>query len=132
MTPEPWSTHLSLPAFATSARAAREFVNAQLRGHNLEDASGSVELVTSELVTNAVRHANTACTLTVYGELSEVRVSVHDDDPLMGTFAPDVLTSLGGRGLRIADALSDLWGVDHEPTGKSVWAVFTLAPAPRA
>jgi hypothetical protein len=55
---------------------------------------------------------------------------VRDGDPFMGTSPQTGLMGRGGRGLRIAKALSDAWGIDHEPTGKTVWAAFTVAPAP--
>ena len=131
MSAEPWSHDYTFPALPPSAGAARAFVAAQLRCHGLTDQMRTIEMVTSELVTNAIRHAQTRFTVTIRGEMHEVRVIVRDGDPHTGTSTPALLMSLGGRGLLIADALSDAWGIEHEPGGKSVWATFTLATAPR-
>ena len=127
---DPWTSELFLPARATSAGRARHFVTAQLHGRGLTVDIDEIELVTSELVTNAIRHAQTPFTVTVHGELSEIRVRVRDANPVMGSPAPEFLMGLGGRGLRIAEALSDAWGVDHELSGKSVWALFHTASIP--
>ena len=48
----------TLPGTPHSARMARFYVRAALTNHNLGDYAGDVETVTSELVTNAVTHAN--------------------------------------------------------------------------
>lgn len=96
------------------------------------------ELLTSELVTNAVRHAHSdvAVTIGLAGEVLEVGVSDADHrsagrveqvrsrlsrDPGHGTLVE------GGRGLHLLEALSQAWGVTSLPEGKQVW--FTL-PVP--
>ena len=127
----PWSHDVSLPAVPPSAGAARAFVATHLQCHNVTDRIATIELVTSELATNAIEHARTPFTVTVRGEDHEVRVAVHDGCPDMGTSSSADPLSLKGRGLLIAQALSDSWGVEQEVGGKSVWALFTVAaPAP--
>ena len=122
-----WTHQFLLPAQAASAGRARDFVSAQLGRRGLSDEVDAIRLVTSELVTNAIRHARTAFTVTVHGDRSGVRLMVRDGNPLMGPPASELLMSLGGRGLRIAEAFSDAWGVDPTPHGKTVWARFDTA-----
>ena len=99
--------------------AARRFVRETLsdRSPQLVDAA---ELMTSELVTNCVRHAHTAFELVVHDQ-GEVRVEVSDS----GAGCPRPLSpgehDPTGRGLRIVEALSDAWGVIPRNEGKTVW-----------
>ncbi|HEV7722481.1 MAG TPA: ATP-binding protein [Iamia sp.] len=83
-----------------------------------------LEVVFSELVTNAIRHTGAAaaieCRLLGSGAF-EVAVTDHGD----GIPAP-VTPYEGdtrGHGMRIVDTLSDTWGVRPEDSGgKTVWA----------
>jgi anti-sigma regulatory factor (Ser/Thr protein kinase) len=85
--------------------------------------SCDLELLISELVTNAVRHSGS----------DEVRVSIRRGDPLrvlvsdQGDGMPLVTErEIGGWGLRLVEALSIGWGVVPLATGKVVW--FDLEP----
>lgn len=105
--------------------AARYFVRDVLsdQPRALTDA---VELMASELTSNCVRHAQTDFELRV--EVHEdVRVEVRDRGEGMPRMLSPPPTAPAGRGLRIVDALSDEWGVDAGPAGKTVW--FTLSTA---
>lgn len=92
----------------------------------------TVELLTSEVVTNAIVHANAAPSLVVRLGRGRVRVEVHDqhgDVPVHRR--PDPLAS-SGRGMEIVDQLAREWGVEHVPNGKRVWfeVPFTAPPLP--
>jgi hypothetical protein len=80
-------------------------------------------LITSELVTNAVRHAGTDLTVSVVRARSEVRIEVADRaadrDVRAGAAGAG---GAGGVGLVIVGRLAEEWGVDRRPNGKSVWA----------
>jgi anti-sigma regulatory factor (Ser/Thr protein kinase) len=78
-------------------------------------------LLTSELVTNAIRHCRRRVEVDVHLEHGTLRVSVLDESPLApeGT-EPEPLAERG-RGLRIVDALSTAWGVVPDGAGKRVW-----------
>jgi anti-sigma regulatory factor (Ser/Thr protein kinase) len=98
-------------------------------------------LILSELMSNAVRHADplpgarvrVAWTLT-RGTL-EIAVS---DGGGQGSPHAEMSsgTSIGGRGLGIVDHLSSRWGVRTNGTGSTVWATLPVspngAPKPRA
>ena len=89
------------------------------------DVSDPVELMVSELVTNAVRHNDGDFVVFIDVTLDQIRVQVTDwgaGEPATRSPAP---LEPSGRGLRIVEALSDNWGVGAAGAGgKSVW--FTL------
>jgi anti-sigma regulatory factor (Ser/Thr protein kinase) len=108
--------------------AARRFVREQLRGQSAAVLEAA-ELMTSELVTNCVRHARTDFELSVRpGE--EVRVEVRDSGDGRPVPRSPGARDASGRGLRIVEAMSDEWGVIDGASGKTVW--FSLRDAERA
>ena len=113
------ATH-ELAAADVSPARARSIVRRMLAAWNSDDEVRLTELLTSELVTNAVRHAATEIMLRVEVDAKTVRVEVTDTGKAMPTVTetPDV----GGYGLRIVDQLAARWGVDPVPNdGKTVW-----------
>lgn len=104
------------------ARAARTFVNETLGAWGLQRITDIAQLLTSELVTNAVRHARSEdVDVTVRQEDEAVRVEVHDssrEPPTPREAGPEAES---GRGLQLVAALSRAWGVKPIPTGKTVW-----------
>jgi anti-sigma regulatory factor (Ser/Thr protein kinase) len=86
-------------------------------------------LLTSELVTNAIRHeTGETVTLAVDCSQGQLRVDVHDssgDIPVVLDAAGDAET---GRGLMLVATLSHEWGFYRTPAGKAVY--FTLAFQP--
>lgn len=99
---------------------ARRFVR-DLLGTTAADLLATVELLVSELVTNAVVHAVSKPELAVRLAPRTVRVEVFDDAPLLPhRRTPDALKP-GGRGLVLLDQLSSRWGIDAHDDGKVVW-----------
>ena len=113
------------PCDPRSVTAARDFVRAALPDR-VPELVEAVELMTSELATNCVRHARSDFELTVFSD-HDVRVEVRDT----GGGNPEPRSpepfELAGRGLRIVEAMSDAWGVIRGADGKVVW--FTLSAA---
>ena len=117
-----------------SIRAARRFVGecVQLLGlHRVPD----IQLIVSELATNAVRHARSEFDVLVEKlDGNAVRIEVRDfggGEPVFATCAEPVSAEenpVGGRGLKIVDLLTQRWGIEHRPegAGKSVWFVTSL------
>ncbi len=84
-------------------------------------------LAVSELTTNVLVHTECRPTVTLRGGEGRVRVEVHDDDPRAPQLQPFEPRMPGGNGLRIVDAYTDAWGVEHLPAdGKVVWFVCTF------
>jgi two-component sensor histidine kinase len=83
-------------------------------------------LLTSELVTNAVRHeAAQAVMLVVTCARGQLRVDVHDTSPSWPAVADVPADAETGRGLLLVETLSDEWGFYRTPAGKAVY--FMLA-----
>jgi serine phosphatase RsbU (regulator of sigma subunit)/anti-sigma regulatory factor (Ser/Thr protein kinase) len=113
--------------------AARRFVRETLRSWQVlgcDDRLADAELLTSELVTNAVLHAETPVRVTCRADGCEVEVSVLDWQP-GGTIpgGPGRTADAhreAGRGMVMLAALSSSWGVTYAPAAKAVW--FRLRP----
>lgn len=118
------------PHTTESVTAARHLVHDLLAGSPSQMVD-AVEMMVSELATNCIRHTRSAFTLSFDLTDQRVRIDVTDrgrGDVLLRSPAP---TEPSGRGLRIVDLLSDEWGVDPTPHGKSVWFTVGLpTPAP--
>ncbi|WP_435610582.1 SpoIIE family protein phosphatase [Streptomyces sp. C10-9-1] len=109
-----------LPREPRSVGRARELARAQLDSWGLEALVDTVELLVSELVTNALR----------YGE-GEIRLRLLRDRTLVcevwdaGLVQPRRRrardTDEGGRGLQLVGLLSAGWGSRRTPRGKTVW-----------
>jgi anti-sigma regulatory factor (Ser/Thr protein kinase) len=106
------------PDAAAEARHALENLSDRVPERRLRD----VRLLVSELVTNAVRHAEgEAVRLVVALTGGTLRVEVHD--PGNGFEVRDAPTDplrASGWGLVLVAELSDRWGVDHSPRTR-VW-----------
>jgi anti-sigma regulatory factor (Ser/Thr protein kinase) len=98
------------------ARAAR-----QLAAWGLEEITFTTELLVSELVTNAIRHAQPPIQLRL---VLDGGLSVEASD---GSSTAPHLRRAGrydedGRGLMLVAQLADRWGTRHTRTGKTIWA----------
>ena len=121
---------LALRRDPASPRRARQFLlNHCARWGCEPTVVESARLVVSELVTNAVSHANSSCELRL--ELTDGSLRVEVTDKGSGTPDPLAATDMDehGRGLLIVSALTTAWGVDTVEGGaKTVWAQITLPP----
>ena len=117
-----------LPAEPRSVKVARDFVRSTMTAWGVEP-DGAV-LLTSELVTNAVRHARTEVVVTVRDAGPGVRIEVRDDDPGAPVLAPADVDATSGRGLSLVNHVADAWGVErHDGDGKTVWLEVASEPA---
>lgn len=128
----PIELHLHRVRLGTGPAAA-----AEARGHvreviltwDVRVDQGVAVLLTSELVTNAIRHeASATVMLAISCSCDQLRVDVHDTSralPVVVDAAGDAET---GRGLMLVATLATEWGFYRTPAGKVVY--FTLASQP--
>jgi anti-sigma regulatory factor (Ser/Thr protein kinase) len=92
------------------------------------DALNAIELVTSEVVTNAVRHADGTGSVEVLVRLraGHLTVEVVDADPRPPVPQSDRAGLPGGHGLHIVQAVTSAWGWrPRRSGGKVVWFTIT-------
>jgi anti-sigma regulatory factor (Ser/Thr protein kinase) len=105
------------PEAAAEARHALDGLSGELPDGRMRD----VQLLVSELVTNAVRHANLASgdVIDLVIDLADhlLRVEVHDPGGgfVPSTPSPDPARP-SGWGLYLVAELADRWGVDSDDT----------------
>jgi anti-sigma regulatory factor (Ser/Thr protein kinase) len=105
------------------AGTARRLTVAVLRGWNLGSLCDTAELLVSELVGNAIRHAGARTFgLRMAKRRGWVRAEVRDPSRALPCLVPIVRDlDVSGRGLFLVDKLADRWGVDLLPRGKITW-----------
>jgi anti-sigma regulatory factor (Ser/Thr protein kinase) len=135
--PSPAATtrHVDLDPVPSSVGIARSFVRDALPDLD-EDRLDVAQLLTSELVTNAILHARTPIQVGVLVDDDRALVCVADrlpDGPEL-TPRPRSKDRPGGRGLALVADLSESWGITSYAGGKTVWFVMRSAhhPALRA
>ena len=111
-----------LPPQLQSALEARRFVEDELRPAGAgDDTLLHAQLLATELVTNAARHAQSPVELTIAPGNGRVRIEARDDSAALPT-APSVDTPTRHRGLHLIEDLSQGWGVEaRDDSGKVVW-----------
>ena len=107
----------------TAPAAARAWMSEVLYRWDVPWLAETAMLLTSELVSNAIRHARSRPAVTVAIADGVLEVGVTDRQP---DGVPQVLPihdpmAVGGRGMAIVEAFSDEWGVSILPTGKQIW-----------
>ncbi|MCW2615466.1 MAG: ATP-binding region atpase domain protein [Frankiales bacterium] len=122
---------LPLPHGPQGPGRAREIVAAWVERFGLQELGDDLELVVSEMVTNAVRHAAAPVSLEVEADGRQVLVAVNDGSPDAPTARGADADAEGGRGLLLVDLLSAEHGVRPDPPGKTVWAAL-VDPGHRA
>jgi anti-sigma regulatory factor (Ser/Thr protein kinase) len=105
----------------TQVGAARHFARSVALNSGCE--AGDLELVVSELATNACVHAHSPFTVSLSRTGTHWLVEVTDEDAGEVAMRPYDETTTEGRGMQIVEALTTSWGVRASPPrGKSVWA----------
>ncbi|MGW0374177.1 SpoIIE family protein phosphatase [Streptomyces coeruleorubidus] len=116
----------AVPDDPSAVAQTRKDVVAQLESWGLSDAVFVTELVVSELVTNAIRHAQPPIQLRL----------IHDNTLICevsdgGNTAPHLRRARtydeGGRGLLLVAQLTGRWGTRQGAWGKTIWAEQTIS-----
>ena len=102
---------------------ARRFVTATLAAWGHLELVDDAAVITTELATNAVVHAQTEFTVSVCRRPDgTIRVTVADGSPEPPRQRHPEPFEGSGRGLRLVEAIAAGWGADALPDGKLVWA----------
>ncbi|WP_181796577.1 FAD-dependent oxidoreductase, partial [Streptomyces sp. WELS2] len=127
---DPTEAEVPLPSRPESAASARRLAQVvvlntwRLSPRLAEDAV----LLVSELVGNAVRHTGARLFgLRMRRRPGWIRVEIRDPSRALPCLMPVQETDLSGRGLFLVDKLSDRWGVDLLPRGKTTWFEMRVA-----
>ncbi len=143
-TPPPCSfgdrSQLRLPAVPSAVADARHFIRHRLHRWGLDEYAPDVELIVSELLTNAIRATGTPVpagstadpreapnpvSVCLRMVLTRIDIEVWDTDPTPPRPADAAEFDEFGRGLTLVEAISDEWG--HYLSGKGgkvVWARY--------
>ncbi|MBM9505830.1 ATP-binding protein [Actinacidiphila acididurans] len=123
-----------LPAAFESVREARRFTRTTLQHWDLSALRESMELVASELVTNALRYGvpvgspGRPVRLSIVRWTSRVVCAVRDPSPVGPVPKDPDFVAETGRGLHLVESFSEGWGwFPLTGAGKVVWALFLAA-----
>ena len=118
-----------VPGELAAVGQARRWVRRTLAAWGLDDDEvETVTLCVSELIANAVLHAQGGCVVRVVMADKVLRVTVRDGGVagVVPTGVPDDPLRVHGRGLQVVEALSSRWGHEAGSDGASVWFELDL------
>ncbi|MET9761990.1 SpoIIE family protein phosphatase [Streptomyces sp. NPDC006372] len=118
-----------LPADPAIVAEARKAASDQLARWGLEESTFVTELVVSELVTNAIRHAEPPIRLRLINDRNLI-CEVSDASSTAPHLRRARVFDEGGRGLLLVAQLTQGWGARQTTTGKTIWAEQALPARP--
>ncbi|WP_285915524.1 SpoIIE family protein phosphatase [Actinomadura opuntiae] len=110
-----------LPSDPAVVADVRRHVTEQLAAWGLDEAAFVTELVASELVTNAIRHAEGPIRLRLIRDRTLV-CEVSDGSETAPHLRRARVFDEGGRGLLLVAQLTQSWGTRQTARGKTIWA----------
>lgn len=122
-----------LPPQPECVHSARSFATGTLAGWKLAELSENMELIVSELATNAFKHglrlaearSKEPIRLSLLRRGAVVTCALNDPGSGFPTLRDPSPLDIGGLGLHIVESLSARWGwAPLAPYGKIVWAVL--------
>ena len=123
---------LVLLAMHASVPRARRFSRSIFIGCDIPHVRDDAEVLVSELVTNAVRHAATdgrTLRLRLLRVGTRLRIEVHDPSPSTPRSRHIDLFEETGRGWFLVAAIAERHGTDLTSSGKSVWCEIRAWPS---
>ncbi|MGY6024752.1 SpoIIE family protein phosphatase [Streptomyces spinosirectus] len=115
-----------LPFDLSSVGQARKLANDRLTKWRLEDLTFAAELIVSELVTNAIRHAGGPISLRLIRTRNRFICAVTDSSSTSPHLRRAQLSDEGGRGLFLVAQFAQRWGTRHLTDGKVIWAELAI------
>ncbi|TDC63453.1 ATP-binding SpoIIE family protein phosphatase, partial [Streptomyces hainanensis] len=113
---------LELAAEPALVATARKAAADQLVAWELTEAAFVTELVVSELVTNAIRHAEAPIQLRLLRGETSLIIEVSDGSSTAPHLRRARTYDEGGRGLLLVAQLTQQWGTRQTASGKTIWA----------
>lgn len=113
-------------------RNARAQARKALSEWGLSEYSDIIEVIVSELVTNAVRHGAGPALTRITWDARRLRIEVHDDGPGRPLRRHATVSDECGRGLAVIDGLLEPYGGsigvedDYRGEGKTVYVLVSL------
>jgi anti-sigma regulatory factor (Ser/Thr protein kinase) len=124
---------VALALTVTAPRQARRVLDGALAEWGLGHLAEAADLLTSELVTNAVLHGAEPASLTIYTDREAdgglLFIEVDDANPDTPDLRGTDENAESGRGLMIVEAVAEDWGCDLTEAGKRVWASLAIGSA---
>ncbi|MBM9507931.1 fused response regulator/phosphatase [Actinacidiphila acididurans] len=128
-TPESDVATWRIPDDPAAVTSARDLSVEQLTAWGLADLAFTTELIVSELVTNAIRHAGGPIELRLIRDArgGTMVCEVSDPSNTQPRLRQARSTDEGGRGLFLVAQLATRWGSRYKTTGKTIWAEQTVS-----
>jgi serine phosphatase RsbU (regulator of sigma subunit) len=105
---------------------ARRLVAATLSGWGLTTQIPTMELLITELVTNAIRYASRPISIRLLHTGTSLLCEVTDDDHNPPVLSEPTAGGESGRGVYLVSRFARRWGTSLTPTGKSVWCELAV------
>lgn len=115
------------PAGFAAAELARHRTADALAAWGFDHFLADAILVVSELVTNAVMHAESPAAVRLRCDAATLWIGVSDDRPGVLAIREWHRDDKGGLGLRLVEALAQEWHVEPNDHGKTVWCQLVSA-----
>ncbi|MEU6663538.1 ATP-binding protein [Streptomyces sp. NPDC046821] len=120
--PASWECHLHLTNDPRAPRIARHTVRTALLNYACApETADTAELLTSELVANAVQHSEGPVAVRLRTRGGVIRVGVMDNHPELPDPLPCTMDEPFGRGLFLVEAMATTWGRYSMADSKVVW-----------
>lgn len=114
-----------VPRDPAAVAVMREAVSGTLDDWGLSECAFSVELVLSELITNAIRHGSDPIRVRLIRDRSLI-CEVADGSSTSPHLRYAATTDEGGRGLFLVSQIAERWGTRYTAQGKVIWAELVL------
>ncbi len=124
--PHPRDSAISTEGRAWARRTLPEILTRPPR----RDLYADMDLVLTELISNAVRHGGGLREAQMANTGEHLRLVAVDGDPRSPAIRARRVDQPNGRGMHLIDAIADRWGVyrHHAEVGKRVWADLRFTP----
>jgi serine phosphatase RsbU (regulator of sigma subunit)/anti-sigma regulatory factor (Ser/Thr protein kinase) len=117
-----------VPLDPAAVSGMRDAVSKKLEGWGLSELGFSMELVLSELITNAIRYGSEPLHVRLIHDRTLI-CEVADGSSTSPHLRYAATMDEGGRGLFLVSQIAERWGTRYTPQGKVIWAEQALPDA---